>query len=79
MDFSILSIMIGGIAGGLAVLAVGLLLPRRSCPNCRALLPRFRKPGSITEALLGGWHCRNCQTKVSRSGKVLPECRRADR
>ena len=73
MDSSLFPIVVGGFAGGLAVLAVGLLLPRKSCPKCSTVLPRFRKPENITEALLGGWHCPNCRTKISRSGNALPE------
>ena len=65
--------IISGIAAGLAVLAVAFIFPRRSCPKCDALLPRFRLPRSPVEAALGGWHCPQCQAKVSPSGALLPD------
>jgi len=65
--------LIGGIAGGLAVLAVACLLPRKSCPKCSTLLPRFRKPTDAREAMLGGWHCPSCGARIARDGSLLPD------
>ena len=73
MDISATAVIIGGIAGGLAVVLVGLLIPRKSCPKCQSLLPRFRKPASVREAMLGGWHCEKCNAKIGRNGVLLPE------
>jgi transposase-like protein len=73
MDFFIVAGIIGGLAGGLAVLVVGLLLPRRSCPRCHSSLPRVRLPASLREALLGGWRCPACSVRIARDGALLPD------
>jgi transposase-like protein len=65
--------IISGVAAGFAVLAVAFALPRRSCPRCNAVLPRFRIPRSFGEATRGGWHCPSCHAKVSRTGGLLPD------
>jgi rubredoxin len=60
--------IIGGIAGGVAVLAYALLSPRRHCPACAAALPRFRQPATGKQALLGGWTCPGCGIEIDRKG-----------
>lgn len=69
MDFLLASSVISGVAGGLAVLAVIFLMRRKSCPKCCVLLPRFRRPESLREAIKGGWTCGSCRTTVGRDGK----------
>ena len=71
MDVFLTSGIIGGIAGGLAVLAFAFLIPRKSCPKCKTLLPRFRKPTNRREAMLGGWHCQNCGARIAGNGSLL--------
>lgn len=65
--------IVTGIAAGLPVLALVLVLPRRSCPGCNTVLPRFRLPVSLKEAAVGGWHCPSCLAKVARNGALLPD------
>jgi len=72
MDTLLTSGLVGGIAGGLAVLLLAFLLPRKSCPRCKTLLPRFRKPSNTREAMLGGWQCPSCSARVARDGLLLP-------
>lgn len=60
----------GGVAA-LAVLLLALLIPRRQCPDCSALLPRFRKPGSAREAMLGGSTCPQCGCRIDREGRKI--------
>ena len=67
------AVLIGGIASGVAVLVLALLLPSKSCPKCKAPLPRFRKPSSMREAMLGGWHCPTCGEGIARDGQPRPE------
>lgn len=62
---------LGAVVGGGAVAAVGLLLPRKSCPCCSAPLPKVRFPSSLQQALAGGWVCKRCGTKLNRSGQPL--------
>jgi hypothetical protein len=65
--------VVGGIAGGMAVLLIGLLLPGKKCPDCGQPLPRFRKPANSRQALWGGWTCPHCSCEVDRRGrKVVP-------
>lgn len=70
MEIFLASTVVGGIAGGLAVIALAFLLPRKSCPKCKAALPRFRKPSSVREAMLGGWHCQHCGASIARDGSL---------
>lgn len=63
--------VIGGIAGGLAVIAYALLQPRRHCPKCSQLLPLTRLPKTMREAVLGGWHCPKCNARLDRNGSLL--------
>jgi hypothetical protein len=64
---------IAGILGGLVVLLIALLMPRKNCPSCGYKLPRFRKPASGKQAMQGGWTCPNCGSEVDRSGKLVSE------
>ena len=70
MDSLNSAMIVGGITGGLAVLLLALLLPRKFCPKCNAALPRFRKPSSGREAMLGGWSCPSCNAKIARDGTL---------
>jgi len=72
MDVLNSAIIIGGLAGGLAVLQLGLLMPRKFCPKCNTVLPRLRKPSSGRESMLGGWSCKSCNAKIARNGTLLP-------
>jgi hypothetical protein len=70
----IILFLLGGIFGVvifLGMVAIALLSPEKACPNCKALLPRFRKPAGIHEAMIGGWHCQNCGARVARNGALL--------
>ncbi|WP_313494679.1 hypothetical protein [Stenotrophomonas sp.] len=71
MDTLLTSALVGGIAGGLAVLLLAFLIPRKTCPKCKTLLPRFRKPSNTREAMLGGWKCPSCSAKIARDGSLL--------
>jgi hypothetical protein len=63
--------IIGGVAGGLAVLIIALVSPRQKCPNCGELLPRFRKPANRRQALWGGNTCPRCGCEVDRRGRKI--------
>ena len=73
MDVLTSAMIVGGVAGGLVVLLLGVFLPRKFCPKCNTALPRFRKPSSGREAMLGGWSCPSCNAKISRNGALLPD------
>ena len=61
----------GGVAGGLSVLLLGLLLPRRKCPDCGELFPRFRKPANRRQMLWGGGTCAKCGCEVDSRGRKI--------
>jgi hypothetical protein len=42
-----------------------------TCPYCHAELPAFRWPSSLRQALLGGWTCSICTTKVDKWGREI--------
>lgn len=69
--------------GGLGVLIVlygtvaknkwGINLDPVSCPRCKASLPSLREPGSVRQAMWGGWTCPNCGAGVDKWGReVVP-------
>ena len=60
-----------GVIGGLAVLLIAFLMPRKHCPNCDYKLPRFRSPQSGKQAMQGGWTCPNCGAKIDRGGNLI--------
>jgi rubredoxin len=61
--------LIGAIAGGVAVLAFSLLQSPRKCPDCATPLPKFRTPASGQQALAGGWTCPKCGIEIDRKGQ----------
>ena len=73
MDVFSTAMIVGGISGGLAVLLLALLIPRKFCPKCNTVLPRFRKPSSGREAMMGGWSCQSCNAKIARNGTLLSD------
>ena len=58
----------GWLAGGLVVLAIGLALPRRKCPECGDMLPRIRKPTNERQVRWGGATCAKCGCESDRDG-----------
>lgn len=59
----------GGIIGGLAVVVLPLVLPRKSCPACAKLLPRYHWRDKW---LSGFWSCPNCGCKLDRNRRAVP-------
>ena len=43
------------------------------CSKCQATLPKWRKPTSLGQLLLGGWTCQSCQTTLNYRGLELAE------
>lgn len=60
-----------GLIAGFAVIGIALLLPRKRCPECNALLPVVRRPVDMRQAMLGGWTCPSCGCRVDRNGKKV--------
>jgi predicted RNA-binding Zn-ribbon protein involved in translation (DUF1610 family) len=64
--------ILGAIGGLLIVMILGLVTPRRKCPDCGELLPRiWRKPANRRQALWGGWTCAKCGCEVDRRGRKI--------
>ena len=42
-----------------------------NCPHCDLQQPKWRKPSSLRQTLLGGWTCSNCSTEMDRNGKAI--------
>lgn len=72
MEIFLMAAIVGGLAGGLAVLGIAFLIPRKRCPKCNLLLPRFRRPANSQQAIRGGWDCPGCGAKIARNGTLLP-------
>jgi hypothetical protein len=62
---------IAGLSAGLIVLVIGLLMPRRKCPDCGEPFPMFRKPANSRQALWGGATCAKCGCEVDRRGRKI--------
>jgi hypothetical protein len=64
----------GAVAGGLAALVVGvpvlLLMPRKKCPDCGALLPKLRNTWSSWKVVK---ICRQCGCGVDVKGRKVEE------
>jgi transposase len=67
MDAVIVGV-ICGVAAGVIVLIIAMFLPRKKCPGCGMVLPRFRKPANTRQALWGGWTCPTCHLEMDRKG-----------
>lgn len=68
MSQIIINIIFAVLIALVAVLTWVLSRSRKYCPQCGKLLPVFRKPGNIRQALLGGWTCPDCGCKIDRNG-----------
>ncbi|HBI45576.1 MAG TPA: hypothetical protein DDY78_22395 [Planctomycetales bacterium] len=68
----------GTVGGGLAVLLVGLLIPRKKCPDCQTLRPRFRRAANRCQPMSGRWTCAQCGCEVDRKGRKIKNDRKAD-
>lgn len=64
--------ILGAVAGGLAVGVIGLLIPRRKCPDCAIPFPRIRIPANARQAMWGGFTCPKCGCEVDRNGRKVP-------
>ena len=73
MDTILISGIVGGMAGALAVLFIGLFAPPRKCPGCGDPAPKVRTPANRRQLLWGGWTCPNCGTEVDRRGRRVED------
>ncbi len=67
------ALLLGGLAGGVGLLLIALLIRPPACPACAMRLPRFRRPRDRKQALLGGWACEGCGARVDRAGRLVAE------
>lgn len=65
----------GGFSLGLGVILI-LLVPRKHCPVCNAVLPRFIRPSTFSQAWWGGCTCRQCHTALDSRLRVVSDDRR---
>lgn len=65
--------IIGGVAGGLAVLLIALFGPKRKCPECEEPMPKVRKPANRRQMLWGGWTCPKCGCEMDRRGRKISD------
>ena len=63
--------LIAGLFGGIVVLIIALLMPKKNCPACGKQLPKFRAPKNSKQALWGGWTCPYCNAEIDRAGKIV--------
>lgn len=47
-----------------------MTMTTRSCPRCSAILPFWRWPRTLRQALFGGWTCPTCGAEVDRVGRL---------
>jgi len=61
----------GALIGGIASIAISLLLPRRTCPDCGTRLPKVLNPFTKTRRqwIHGGWVCHKCGCEVNTQGR----------
>ncbi len=63
------SVLLGGLAGGAAVVVLALVMPRPRCSACNTPFPRVRLPASGKAAMRGGHTCSNCGQVCDRRGQ----------
>jgi hypothetical protein len=63
--------LVAGLAVGVVMVIVVVLLPRKKCPQCGTLLPRFRTPQNARQMLWGGWTCPQCGLALDRRGRKV--------
>lgn len=61
--------LIGGLFAYGALTNMNLVAPE--CPRCATQQPKWRRPTSLRQTLLGGWTCTNCGTEMDRNGQVI--------
>ena len=66
---TIVVVVFVGFGIALEVLLFAVLQPRRSCAECNAALPKFRRPRSWRQMMRGGTTCL-CGAELDRRGKV---------
>jgi hypothetical protein len=71
MEPWLMGAIVGGIAGGLAVVLLALLMPPRKCPDCGEVLPKFRAPAGARQTFWGGWTCPKCGCEMDRKGRKI--------
>ena len=59
MERVLVSAVVGGVVGAIAVVLWALLQPKRSCPDCGT---------HKQQAMWGGWTCPNCGCDIDRKG-----------
>jgi hypothetical protein len=69
LDFGSIRIVII-LLGVVIALQVGILIYKikskeKICPKCQTPLPKWRIPKNGYEALVGGWTCPSCGTKLT--------------
>jgi hypothetical protein len=67
----LIAYVMGGVVAALAVLALALFQPQRSCPQCGTPLLRFRRPRNLKQTLWGGWTCPACGVETDRQGRRI--------
>ncbi len=70
MDSYLATGLTSGAIAGLVIFLVIAVSPRKACSSCGANLPRFRLPSGFRQAMLGGWTCQKCGSRLDRDGKV---------
>jgi hypothetical protein len=70
----IVALLIAGaliVYGSIVKNAWGINLRRVSCPNCGAVAPVVRVPGSFNQAMWGGFTCAQCGTHMDKWGRRI--------
>lgn len=74
-----MAIALGVLAVGMLLVVFGTIAKNRwgvnlepvTCPRCRTMLPRTRKPNSLREAMWGEGKCPACGVEVDKWGREL--------
>jgi hypothetical protein len=62
--------IISGILPACILLLFTLMSPKKACPRCGYVRPRFRWPASLQQCFGGGWTCRGCGIELDTHGEV---------
>ncbi len=62
--------IIGSISAAIIIIMMTIIRKPIKCPNCDAKQPKFRKPTSFRQAMMGGFTCQNCGAEMDARGRL---------
>lgn len=69
MDTFVNGAIFGGVIAAVVILVGVFMRPQIKCSECETLQPKFRKPTSFGQMMMGGTTCPNCGAELNARGQ----------